>query len=176
MTKRIYPSPGKIYTKSEITALVAAGQNTEVFHHTTMGIFNAALPGVRDIIARFPTRFPIHRIAFSKMSAPPELAIPQVQVMDWIFSQREICPKRLAELTDEQLDDPAIDLVNDEALRTTSSTSLIASQAALQARDAGFLTRWDETRDLPARSPSNCCRVGSTNTSGAKWTCATESW
>ena len=111
MTKRIYPSPGKIYTKSEIAALVAAGQNTEVFHHATMGIFNVSL--ARDIIERFPTRFPIYCIAFSQMSAPPELAIPQAQVMDWIFSQREICPKRLAELTDEQLDDPAIDLITE---------------------------------------------------------------
>lgn len=101
-----------IYTKSQTAQMVASGAHIETFQHATLGTFDVSL--TRKIIARFPSRFPVGWAWFEDMRADghPELIGPEVMV--WIFSQREICPIRRDELTEEQLNDPAINLIDDQ--------------------------------------------------------------
>lgn len=102
------------YTKSQAAAQVAAGKHLETFHHVTLGIFNVTL--ARQMIQKYSSKFPVYRVRFDHIKADGHDDFTPEQVVEWLIGQREVCPVRVAELAQEQLEDPAINLYDDDGM------------------------------------------------------------
>lgn len=101
-------------TKSQASARVRAGTSVETFHHATMGLFNISL--ARALIKAHPKLFPPMRVKFADLKAENNAGLDAAGVVGWLIGQREVCPKRCAELTPQQLNDPVINMIDDHGM------------------------------------------------------------
>lgn len=104
----------KPITKSEAAARVKEGLSIETFNHGTMGQFNISV--LRQIISRNPSWFPVHHIKFADIKAEGSPELDAAGVVAWLVGQREVCPARCAELTRAQLEDPIINMVDEQGM------------------------------------------------------------
>lgn len=98
-------------TKSEAATRVRRGISVETFHHATMGIFNITL--TRELIRLRPDLFKPMTVRFADIRAENNPDLDPAGVVAWLVGQREVCPKRCAELTRKQLEEPLISMVDE---------------------------------------------------------------
>ena len=100
-------------TKLQANKLRDEGISIEVFTHATIGIVNVS--ELRNIILSSSMRDKLLMTArFDEMRRAGDGNMKSDQVLEWLIGQRELDEERIASLTETELNDPVIDLIDVE--------------------------------------------------------------
>lgn len=107
-------------TKAQVAQLVRAGAVREIFEHASLGLFDIAV--MRHYISARAARGETpQRCQFCDVRTETGGANP----MEFLISQREIDPARVAELTAEELEDPVIFVICPAGMNGEAETHLL---------------------------------------------------